>query len=900
MDRDDILLHVITIDRVFADWGMDLHSTLRSCGQDPRPCCVQTGIQLEALLSRSWTHLEIAGNPQGRVLHHLTQEVSRAMAARGRPIPDRIARRMRDIQQLRNVAAHYRDGERISRNDALESARKLLSVLEWFAVEVFDRDIAPSPADWKAAQLAERQAGRDLGRRSWLPSPGFLLVLGALLAILIFVGWPRIRHLAIQEGEDGRFRLEIDGAALWWPLAQDGWGEALAARGAQPSLGDAQVSWSGRHARIPLSLASTFDPDTLPVPGVWSDTLAERSFEYRFRMRVGVVAYKLDSFDRNEKLFGEILRALQGPEANLPGNVSFIAFDHREGSPAAFAEPGVALRSLDFASMDLISTSAFVALLIRAQTAQEGKGDPYDWLACNLGERGSPYYTSALVAPSDSPIVRFLGDRELSPALFDAFLAQLPEREKLEIYFPSRASTSGYAIPCLSWGQSWENPAAFMTATGKHERTIELLLQPPKSAVAGQIGTLYYELFEDRVREDPTTHIEDLAVLWKDPRVPHGGLIMWNDLLPAKRRAYERGFDSLLARGAAGSFTWPDMGDVHGLTTCSPDNYAALERRLRAHPAIGACVERLAPGASTGPAKSYHAEFQWDEDYRQALAEMLPGEALTFQEMDTKRIPKESFPAAAEAAWSAYTRLRPKAVVLGDNNAVRLLGPRLAHEDVPVVFLGLNGALEDYMPERSPRMTGVLERPQLDRSMEAMVGLLPTPPRQVLVLFDGSETSRSVLEETFGGQTRLELAGATLDLRLLSDWNLWQEAVGTAKEEGYDAILLGLHQVVFDGSEHLDSEAVLRWTSEKTKLPLFAMWDFSVGPEGALGGYVVSGTEQGRAAGRMVGRILAGEAPSQIPVVDLADGELRFSARQLERFGLRLPPEMELRSKLVH
>jgi len=57
--------------------------------------------------------------------------------------------------------------------------------------------------------------------------------------------------------------------------------------------------------------------------------------------------------------------------------------------------------------------------------------------------------------------------------------------------------------------------------------------------------------------------------------------------------------------------------------------------------------------------ESYHAEYDWDESYTQALKEILGKDyKLEFFRMDTKRLPPEKHPAMADAAWEKYQALR--------------------------------------------------------------------------------------------------------------------------------------------------------------------------------------------------------------------------------------------------
>jgi ABC-type uncharacterized transport system substrate-binding protein len=290
--------------------------------------------------------------------------------------------------------------------------------------------------------------------------------------------------------------------------------------------------------------------------------------------------------------------------------------------------------------------------------------------------------------------------------------------------------------------------------------------------------------------------------------------------------------------------------------------------------------------------QSYHRDYAWDVSYKQGLEETL-GDAysLRYFEMDGKRIPVHDYETKAEQAWQIYLELKPVMVILGDDTALRYLGQKFVGLSTPVVYLGINNNPRYYGMVGHPNITGILERPLLKRSLIMINDFLPI--RRILVLFDSGVTAHIEKEESFGGNPSLSYSGIQVDLRLIHDYAKWKETVLSSKSNGYDAIIVGLYQtLVDDKGQHVPSQELLRWTSSHTPVPPFAFWDFAVDKNGAIGGYVLRGFEQGLDAGLIARKLLSGlSAQNQIPKT-ASSGVLLFSRSQLLKWGISLPRKL--------
>ena len=285
---------------------------------------------------------------------------------------------------------------------------------------------------------------------------------------------------------------------------------------------------------------------------------------------------------------------------------------------------------------------------------------------------------------------------------------------------------------------------------------------------------------------------------------------------------------------------------------------------------------------------SYHREYPWDNDYLNAIHSVL-GEQNQIEEafLDTKRLHPEEFEASADRALTVAERVQPDVVILGDDNALKYMVPRLDSMQVPMVFLGVNSHPDEYGFSDIAQLTGVLERPLYRQTIRHLRKVLNQRDR-FLVLMDDSETMRFAVTEEWGAQRTVEIQGSVLDIVNTNDADAWLEAVHTAHEQ-YDAVIFGTyHTIRYSDGSYAEPDDLIAQAYMDAQIPLFAFWDFLVGPGMAAGGYVLAGYDQGLAAARMADLILRGMSVSSVPMTRGEAGLYLFSRSGIDRWGLRL------------
>ncbi|QLG89521.1 hypothetical protein HQ393_15405 [Chitinibacter bivalviorum] len=288
--------------------------------------------------------------------------------------------------------------------------------------------------------------------------------------------------------------------------------------------------------------------------------------------------------------------------------------------------------------------------------------------------------------------------------------------------------------------------------------------------------------------------------------------------------------------------------------------------------------------------ESYHPENSWDREYIQGIKSKLDGMAeLSFFSLDTKRLPTDDHLNQATLAFRFMHEVNPELVILGDDAALALMGPKLARMKMPTVFLGINADPTRYFENGKlpSTLTGVLERPQYKSSFALINELLPKA-RRILVLLDQERTSPILRDEIAA------VADARVHVQIVTSFEDWKNKVTQAPEQ-YDAILLGPYQALLDMEQNnVDAQQVIHWTYHNSKIPLFGFWDFQIGREAALGGAVITGFEQGAVAGAMAKAQL--QLPQQTQAVrPSSPARIMLSRSQIERWKMTVPATLRNR-----
>lgn len=284
---------------------------------------------------------------------------------------------------------------------------------------------------------------------------------------------------------------------------------------------------------------------------------------------------------------------------------------------------------------------------------------------------------------------------------------------------------------------------------------------------------------------------------------------------------------------------------------------------------------------------SYHPDYKWSADIMHGLEATLhqydPEVLIHIEHMDTKRNLDPAYLENLPKFMALkYAFLRPELVIAVDENAFFFMlehGQRI-FPDTPTVFCGVN---TNPLPPLPKNMTGVREYAELSATVQLMRRLQPEM-REILVIAD--KTSTGIAAEA---ELRKNVP-QDLAVRVLDDLPLSGLVDAVQKIGPQTGLLFLLYFKDQNGNVYGATEAIAA-ISQASPVPVYGVWNFLMG-HGLFGGFLTNGYEQGRVAGDMAGRILAGANPADLPVTYDDGIQLEVDMRQMERFGItpdRLP-----------
>jgi PAS domain S-box-containing protein len=282
---------------------------------------------------------------------------------------------------------------------------------------------------------------------------------------------------------------------------------------------------------------------------------------------------------------------------------------------------------------------------------------------------------------------------------------------------------------------------------------------------------------------------------------------------------------------------------------------------------------------------SYHPGFSWSDNISKGIQSSFAGHSdkveLMFEFMDTRRsYTPEYFDELERLFRIKYEKYPIDVIICADDHALNfVLGPaRKLFDDVPVVFCSVSG-YEPSMREGRP-LTGLQESIDIESTLKIALELHPDTD-EVAVITDMTRTGRalkSAADEVFNKyQDRVRF-------RYLEDLT-FEELTEEVENLGEGTIVFRLVFGRDKAGRVSPPEQVLRTLVQHSKVPIYSVWEVSLG-HGIVGGKLTSGEVEGKMAGQMALRILQGEDASSIPL-EKSPTSFMFDYEQLDRFAIR-------------
>ena len=286
---------------------------------------------------------------------------------------------------------------------------------------------------------------------------------------------------------------------------------------------------------------------------------------------------------------------------------------------------------------------------------------------------------------------------------------------------------------------------------------------------------------------------------------------------------------------------------------------------------------------------SYHENLPFTMGEQQGINSVFNPFCQTWLEthvtfMDAKRVSAKDYFVSLKHFYSLrYGGIVFDAIIATDNDALNFL-LQYRNEmfpNVPVTFSGIND-FDEALIRGHDQYTGVIEVPEYEETIRIALNLFPKATN-VVIVSDGTTTGIAHKNETFRiiDKFRNRATFTSLSLADLSMSELLSQ-LSNIKQQ-YVVLLLSAFSDNL-GQKFTQSESQ-QLVVKASQGPVFGVVDTRI-KDGIIGGKVVSAFNQGKTAAEITLRILNGESPSNIPIVEATSNQYLFDYSVLKHWGI--------------
>ncbi len=287
---------------------------------------------------------------------------------------------------------------------------------------------------------------------------------------------------------------------------------------------------------------------------------------------------------------------------------------------------------------------------------------------------------------------------------------------------------------------------------------------------------------------------------------------------------------------------------------------------------------------------SYNRGYAWSDAVERGLSEALNASGrrieLSVEYLDSRRLPDHGQIALlADALASKYRDYRHDLVVVSDNDAFAFAMKYRAQlfPGLPIVFCGYNAFRPEVLKGVSG-VTGVNEEVDFAGTVELALSMHPATTSLVFVV----STATASGARNLAAAQKIVTAAFSQRYRivLLKDLSMQAIKQGLAGLGGGHLVFLVGEATDFRGDSYASRQEYAGEIAAASPVPVYSFWDFFLG-SGVLGGQVITGLDQGRAAAALSLKILSGTPADSVPVLMQTPTTAMFDFAAMKRFGIR-------------
>jgi len=303
-------------------------------------------------------------------------------------------------------------------------------------------------------------------------------------------------------------------------------------------------------------------------------------------------------------------------------------------------------------------------------------------------------------------------------------------------------------------------------------------------------------------------------------------------------------------------------------------------------------IPSLSHGQKTNPQililNSYHQGFEWSDNELSGLMGRLRQEYPTIdayiEHLDAKRFPMDDHLLRMKDYLIDKHRGRKIDLVITlDDPALEFA---LRHRDrlfskVPIVFAGINNFNPDMLKGQE-KVTGVAEFQDIAGTLKVALKLHPYC-KEMLAIHDYTSSGLATRQAM---EPLLPEFQSRVNIRFTPPAT-FNEVLDQLKSLPPNALAIILSFATDSSGKSLPLDESTRTFTSIPSVPAYSLNEPRLG-HGIVGGFLISGKEQGQRAGDIALRILSGEDPSTIPVDTQSSSLPKFDYHQLVKFHIPL------------
>jgi len=283
---------------------------------------------------------------------------------------------------------------------------------------------------------------------------------------------------------------------------------------------------------------------------------------------------------------------------------------------------------------------------------------------------------------------------------------------------------------------------------------------------------------------------------------------------------------------------------------------------------------------------SYHNGYKWTDDIVSGIGSILNTNSLDIESdveyMDTLRTSGQEYTTQLLEIYKyKYSDKKLDAIICCDDTAYNFV---LEHQNdvfpnIPIVFCGVN-YFDSAQINGNNMITGIIENYDIEANLNLILKLHPNT-KNIYVINDNTLTGQAINK---GLNDIIPKYSDNLNFINLKDSKQSDilQILNNPLDNSVALFLIFFQDSAGNKFNYDESPKIM---SQNSAIPMYGSWEFSLG-HGIVGGMLTSGYYQGKTAAELTLRILNGETPSNIPIVDKNTNSYMFDYLEMKRFGI--------------